>query len=190
MPDLGNLLIPSSIPSLLSCDRIDGPADVDAVQSEVPGGEATAWLCRWDLRLRHSELHSSDRPGKNGIRIAVRKRSAGQGRPASGTNLAEHVKAWAEGKMDSGADKGECFLPFLDNAPRLVRLADRAYVSDWINSMQIPQAMSRSAFKTEIFRRLPLPYIEEEYNIESMWKDIMENNVEPTPYIHIRRSIL
>ncbi|XP_077238200.1 SET domain group 4 [Tasmannia lanceolata] len=41
----------------------------------------------------------------------------------------------------------------------------------------------------EVFRRLPLPYIEEEFKIDLMWKDIMENKMEPTPYVHIRRNV-
>lgn len=41
----------------------------------------------------------------------------------------------------------------------------------------------------EVFGRLPLPYMDEEFNVDSIWKD-MENKVEPPPYMHIRRSIL
>ncbi|XP_043711311.1 histone-lysine N-methyltransferase ASHR3 [Telopea speciosissima] len=40
----------------------------------------------------------------------------------------------------------------------------------------------------EIFCRLPLPYTEEDFQIDSMLKDMMENQMEPTPYIHIRRN--
>ncbi|RVW88350.1 Histone-lysine N-methyltransferase ASHR3 [Vitis vinifera] len=42
----------------------------------------------------------------------------------------------------------------------------------------------------EIFCRLPLPYDEEEFKIDLTWKDTVENKMEPTPYVHIRRSIL
>ncbi|KAH7546094.1 hypothetical protein FEM48_Zijuj01G0164200 [Ziziphus jujuba var. spinosa] len=41
----------------------------------------------------------------------------------------------------------------------------------------------------EVFCRLPLPYTEEEFKIDSTWKDL-ENKMEPPPYVHIRRSIL
>ncbi|XP_004298060.1 PREDICTED: histone-lysine N-methyltransferase ASHR3-like [Fragaria vesca subsp. vesca] len=40
----------------------------------------------------------------------------------------------------------------------------------------------------EVFFRLPLPYTEEEFKIDLMWKH-RENNVEPPPYTHIRRNI-
>ncbi|XP_058067820.1 histone-lysine N-methyltransferase ASHR3-like isoform X2 [Magnolia sinica] len=41
----------------------------------------------------------------------------------------------------------------------------------------------------EVFCRLPLPYIDEEFKIDFIWKDIMENEMEPTPYIDIRRNV-
>ncbi|XP_015891518.3 histone-lysine N-methyltransferase ASHR3 [Ziziphus jujuba] len=40
----------------------------------------------------------------------------------------------------------------------------------------------------EVFCRLPLPYTEEEFKIDSTWKDL-ENKMEPPPYVHIRRNI-
>ncbi|GAU51182.1 hypothetical protein TSUD_246590 [Trifolium subterraneum] len=41
---------------------------------------------------------------------------------------------------------------------------------------------------SEIFCRLPLPFINEEFKIDFTWKD-MDNKIEPPPYTHIRRSI-
>ncbi|KAJ6731679.1 SET DOMAIN PROTEINS [Salix purpurea] len=41
----------------------------------------------------------------------------------------------------------------------------------------------------EIFCRLPLPYIDEEFKIDSTWKDLAENKLEPPPYVHIRRNV-
>ncbi|GAV77697.1 SET domain-containing protein [Cephalotus follicularis] len=41
----------------------------------------------------------------------------------------------------------------------------------------------------EIFCRLPLPYVVEEFKIDSILKDIMENKIDPPPYVHIRRNI-
>ncbi|XP_010914045.1 histone-lysine N-methyltransferase ASHR3 isoform X1 [Elaeis guineensis] len=41
----------------------------------------------------------------------------------------------------------------------------------------------------EIFSRLPLPYVDEEYKIGSILKDVLENKNEPSPYIHIKRNI-
>lgn len=41
----------------------------------------------------------------------------------------------------------------------------------------------------EVFRRLPLPYVNEDFKIDVTWKE-MESKMEPPPYVHIRRSIL
>ncbi|XP_061951087.1 histone-lysine N-methyltransferase ASHR3 isoform X1 [Populus nigra] len=41
----------------------------------------------------------------------------------------------------------------------------------------------------EIFCRLPLPYIDEEFKIDLTWKDLTENKLEPPPYVHIRRNV-
>ncbi|XP_058213742.1 histone-lysine N-methyltransferase ASHR3 [Rhododendron vialii] len=41
----------------------------------------------------------------------------------------------------------------------------------------------------EIFYRLPLPYIEEEFKIDFTWRDAMETRLEPPPYVHIRRNV-
>ncbi|XP_062078486.1 histone-lysine N-methyltransferase ASHR3 [Humulus lupulus] len=40
----------------------------------------------------------------------------------------------------------------------------------------------------EVFCRLPLPYIDEEFKIDCTWKDT-ENKMEPPPFMHIRRNI-
>ncbi|XP_022988562.1 histone-lysine N-methyltransferase ASHR3-like isoform X2 [Cucurbita maxima] len=40
----------------------------------------------------------------------------------------------------------------------------------------------------EVFCRLPLPYVDEEFKIDITWKD-MEKKMEPPPYTHIRRNI-
>ncbi|XP_024960491.1 histone-lysine N-methyltransferase ASHR3 isoform X1 [Cynara cardunculus var. scolymus] len=41
----------------------------------------------------------------------------------------------------------------------------------------------------ELFGRIPLPYMVEEFKIDPMLKDTMENKLEPPPYVHIRRNI-
>ncbi|KAJ6863277.1 hypothetical protein NC652_039973 [Populus alba x Populus x berolinensis] len=41
----------------------------------------------------------------------------------------------------------------------------------------------------EIFCRLPLPYIDEEFKTDLTWKDVTENKLEPPPYVHIRRNV-
>ncbi|KAI4344334.1 hypothetical protein L6164_011572 [Bauhinia variegata] len=40
----------------------------------------------------------------------------------------------------------------------------------------------------EIFCRLPLPYVDEEFKIDFTWKET-ESKMEPPPYVHIRRNI-
>ncbi|XP_027348242.1 histone-lysine N-methyltransferase ASHR3 [Abrus precatorius] len=42
--------------------------------------------------------------------------------------------------------------------------------------------------RKEVFCRLPLPFISEEFKIDFTWKD-MDNKMEPPPYVHIRRNI-
>ncbi|KAK9274761.1 hypothetical protein L1049_022013 [Liquidambar formosana] len=41
----------------------------------------------------------------------------------------------------------------------------------------------------DVFCQLPLPYVEEEFKIDITWKDVMENKMEPPPYVHIRRNV-
>ncbi|XP_057967904.1 histone-lysine N-methyltransferase ASHR3 isoform X2 [Malania oleifera] len=41
----------------------------------------------------------------------------------------------------------------------------------------------------KVFCRLPLPYVEEEFRIDVTWKDVMENKMEPPPFVHIRRNV-
>ncbi|KVI01375.1 Histone-lysine N-methyltransferase, SET2, plant [Cynara cardunculus var. scolymus] len=41
----------------------------------------------------------------------------------------------------------------------------------------------------ELFGRIPLPYMVEEFKIDPMLKDTMENKLEPPPYVHIRRIL-
>ncbi|KAL6012229.1 hypothetical protein ACLOJK_002707 [Asimina triloba] len=41
----------------------------------------------------------------------------------------------------------------------------------------------------EVFHRLPLPYIDEEFRTDLMLKDDAQDEMKPAPYVHIRRSI-
>ncbi|XP_072989886.1 histone-lysine N-methyltransferase ASHR3-like [Typha latifolia] len=43
--------------------------------------------------------------------------------------------------------------------------------------------------KEEGFHRLPLPYIEEDFQIDSILNDVRENQTEPAPYVPIRRNV-
>ncbi|KAK8473222.1 hypothetical protein PHAVU_001G083533 [Phaseolus vulgaris] len=42
---------------------------------------------------------------------------------------------------------------------------------------------------SEVFCRLPLPFISEEFKIDSSWKDMDSKMEQPPPYVHIRRNI-
>ncbi|PKA65475.1 Histone-lysine N-methyltransferase ASHR3 [Apostasia shenzhenica] len=57
--------------------------------------------------------------------------------------------------------------------------------SDWHLEKEVDSFLSLP----EIFHRLPLPYAEEDYGIDSILNDVMSNNSEPTPYVHIRRNV-
>lgn len=41
----------------------------------------------------------------------------------------------------------------------------------------------------EVFRRMPLPHIQEEFKIDLAWKDETEGKMKPPPYVHIRRNV-
>ncbi|XP_065848560.1 histone-lysine N-methyltransferase ASHR3 [Euphorbia lathyris] len=49
--------------------------------------------------------------------------------------------------------------------------------------------MDQTSDIEEVFGRLPLPYIDEEFKIDLTWKDLMVNKLEPPPYVHIRRNV-
>ncbi|WCJ30169.1 Histone-lysine N-methyltransferase ASHR3 [Euphorbia peplus] len=49
--------------------------------------------------------------------------------------------------------------------------------------------MDRTSDIEEVFGRLPIPYIDEEFKIDLTWKDLMVNKLEPPPYVHIRRNV-
>ncbi|XP_062192808.1 histone-lysine N-methyltransferase ASHR3-like [Phragmites australis] len=41
----------------------------------------------------------------------------------------------------------------------------------------------------EVFRRLPLPYTDQEFNINHINKEGLENEREPPPYVHLKRNV-
>eukprot|EP00256_Glycine_max_P062645 XP_014632150.1 histone-lysine N-methyltransferase ASHR3 isoform X2 [Glycine max] len=43
--------------------------------------------------------------------------------------------------------------------------------------------------RKEVFCRLPLPFISEEFKIDFTWKDMDNKMEQPSPYVHIRRNI-
>ncbi|XP_063950054.1 histone-lysine N-methyltransferase ASHR3 [Daucus carota subsp. sativus] len=43
--------------------------------------------------------------------------------------------------------------------------------------------------KEEVFNRLPIPDVDEEFDIDNTWKNTTENEMEPPPYIHVTRNI-
>ncbi|TVU05706.1 hypothetical protein EJB05_48883, partial [Eragrostis curvula] len=76
---------------------------------------------------------------------------------------------WAKAKAASGASKEECDLPFLrKGAPR----------KDAGPAKSIEEA----------FRRLPLPFTDQEFSIDPNNKKDLENETEPPPYVHLKRN--
>ncbi|KAJ9557795.1 hypothetical protein OSB04_012409 [Centaurea solstitialis] len=61
----------------------------------------------------------------------------------------------------------------------------------WRHSTDWPPSKSEVPTSSieEVFGRLPLPYAEEEFKIDPIWKCTLENNLEPSPYEHIKRNI-
>ncbi|XVE63475.1 hypothetical protein DITRI_Ditri07aG0023500 [Diplodiscus trichospermus] len=41
----------------------------------------------------------------------------------------------------------------------------------------------------EIFCQLPLPYMDEEFKLDLTCRELMENKLEPPPYVHIKRNV-
>ncbi|KAJ0965774.1 hypothetical protein J5N97_026912 [Dioscorea zingiberensis] len=54
---------------------------------------------------------------------------------------------------------------------------------------ELIRLLSKSRKFQEAFLRLPLPYVDEEFDAGKIWKDFMENQAEPAPYVHIKRII-
>ncbi|XP_072971834.1 histone-lysine N-methyltransferase ASHR3-like [Typha angustifolia] len=115
----------------------------------------------WNDRLR-SSLSASTTTSS-----APKRRRRRNKKEAEGPSLADHVKVWVEKKVASGDPEKECSLPFLTNDPKIT----------CIFHIQ------------EGFHRLPLPYIEEDFQIDSILNDVRENQTEPTPYVPIRRNV-
>ncbi|KAJ9689094.1 hypothetical protein PVL29_014640 [Vitis rotundifolia] len=273
MPDLGNLLNSSSL-TLSRCYNLKPLSD-----SCDSGGPLSPNSVNWEQRLRFPLFPKDEiECEKSGVGIRVLKRTRGGSldrskKLSNGKSLDDHVKAWADKKMESGATKSQCSLPFMSGASRLdeclvchsfiypgeevsctiegcqgvyhlkcakkelgfstkrkfkcpqhacfvckrrsylrcVRctIASHQKCAPWPEEMTLLRNRSGQAVCwrhptdwrldkkhaaptsdiEEIFCRLPLPYDEEEFKIDLTWKDTVENKVEPTPYVHIRRNV-
>ncbi|XXG58516.1 hypothetical protein AAC387_Pa04g0815 [Persea americana] len=120
MPDLSNLVNPSSSFRLSPCDSVPSPSSMDAPKPQTLEEKGR---CRiWNQRMRHPVLGGS--AIRNGVGISVprknRKRPTRRGAAAmAGKSLEDHVRAWVEKKVASGVPERECSLPFLVNAPKM-----------------------------------------------------------------------
>lgn len=80
----------------------------------------------WEQRLQFPPSPKNDiECGNSGAEIKVLKRSRGgplerSKKSSGGKALEDHVKAWADKKMESGVAISRCSLPFLSGASRLV----------------------------------------------------------------------
>ncbi|AQK53524.1 Histone-lysine N-methyltransferase ASHR3 [Zea mays] len=128
---------------------------------------------------------------------------------ASAPTLEERVSEWAAKKAAAGVPTHHCVLPFLTGAPMAVecRLCSKIiYVGEEIKCSvkKCPQmfhlkcvAEDTSNFTVESFRcpqhevfcRLPLPYVNEDLNIDSIIRDYAEAVYKPPPYTSIRRNV-
>ncbi|PUZ51687.1 hypothetical protein GQ55_6G208300 [Panicum hallii var. hallii] len=138
-----------------------------------------------------------------------RRRSPPAPRPKS---IEAKVEEWAKEKAASGCPQEECVLPFLrKGAPRKVEclICSKSILPDErmqcsVNHCDVTLHKSCSE-KTdgccprhdagptndikEAFRRLPLPYTNQEFNINPISTQDLENERDPPPYVHIKRNV-
>ncbi|XP_025875646.1 histone-lysine N-methyltransferase ASHR3 [Oryza sativa Japonica Group] len=119
---------------------------------------------------------------------------------------------WAKEKAASGAPEEECVLPFLQkDAPKKVECLvcsksilpdDKMCCSVRDCDAKLHKACSEKgdgccprhdAGPTdgieEAFRRLPLPHTFQEFNIDPIKKEELDNGTEPPPYVHMKRNL-
>ncbi|CAI0394233.1 unnamed protein product [Linum tenue] len=281
MPDLGNASLVrthcstlKSLPSS-SSSSVPSPSPLDGELEGSYPVKAIVNGCDWNLNLG---LPSRKKRCNGGlIKVLRRCRGGVPDRAKKGCGakcLEDYVSDWVHKKMESGASKSSCYLPFLGGGERMVvcrvcrlcidpgdelatcsvRNCSGVYHSQCVKEtfkvsnvkkFKCPQhecfvcsqrlqwrcvqclnashdkcapwpdtvihLINRpgSAIcwrhpddwrldrhpndwrldKKEIFLRLPLPYVEEEFKIDLTWKGLMENKLEPPPYVHIRRNI-
>ncbi|CAI0427653.1 unnamed protein product [Linum tenue] len=278
MPDLGNASLTrtycSTLMSLPS-SSVPCPAPEDG---ELEGNcpvKAVVNGCDWNLNLG---LPSGKKRCNGGLIKVLRRCHDGVPNRAKkgcgAKRLEDYVSDWALKKMESGASKSSCYLPFLGGGKRMVEcrvcrgfidLGDELVTCSVQNCIGVYHSQCvKETFKVsnvkkfkcpqhacfvcsqklhwrcvqclnashdkcapwpdtiihlidrpghaicwrhpddwrlneghmvpasdieEIFLRLPLPYVEEEFKIDLTWKGLMENKLEPPPYVHIRRNI-
>ena len=120
MPDLGNLLNSSSV-NLSRSQNLKPHGD-----SCDSGGPLSPNSVDWEQRQQFPLYPKNEiERGKSEAEEKVLKRSRGgqldrSKKLSNGRSLEDHVKAWADKKMESGASKSRCSLPFMSGASRLV----------------------------------------------------------------------
>ncbi|WVZ92729.1 hypothetical protein U9M48_038773, partial [Paspalum notatum var. saurae] len=177
-------------------------AEVDA----PPPSRAAAPRCSVRVHLCVRGLPSAADPS-----IPWRRR---RGSPAAPPPKSIEAKAeeWAKEKAASGAPEEECVLPFLrKGAPRKVEclicsksilLDERVQCSVNHCDVTLHKACSEKTDGCclrhdagpvddikEAFWRLPLPYTNQEFNIDPISKHDLENESEPPPYIQLKRNV-
>uniref|UniRef100_A0A0D9YUU6 Histone-lysine N-methyltransferase n=1 Tax=Oryza glumipatula TaxID=40148 RepID=A0A0D9YUU6_9ORYZ len=128
----------------------------------------------------------------------------------SGRPFEEYVKEWKAKKAALGVPAGRCELPFLTGAPKAVecRLCSKIIhpgeeikcsVSRCGELFHLTCAAEDTAnfiaesFKCpqhEVFCRLPVPYVNEDFKIDSTIRDFTAAVCKPPHFTFIRRSIL
>uniref|UniRef100_A0A803M903 Uncharacterized protein n=1 Tax=Chenopodium quinoa TaxID=63459 RepID=A0A803M903_CHEQI len=124
--------------------------------------------------------------------------------------LDDYVGDWKARRLGLGFPENRCFLSFLEGSNRLVECracSSYIYPGDEVSCAvrgswpdKVIHLSERPGWtvcwrhpkdwrQEDVFSRLPLPYVEEEFNIESTLKDSPIDKLEPPPYVHIRRNV-
>ncbi|PVH37008.1 hypothetical protein PAHAL_6G218300 [Panicum hallii] len=179
------------------------PLAAEAVARPPSGAPTPRRSVRVHLRVRGLPSAASPSTPRR------RRRSPTAPRPKS---IEAKVEEWAKEKAASGCPQEECVLPFLlKGAPRKVEclICSKSILPDErmqcsVNHCDVTLHKSCSG-KTdgccprhdagptndikEAFRRLPLPYTNQEFNINPISTQDLENERDPPPYVHIKRNV-
>ncbi|PWZ55650.1 Histone-lysine N-methyltransferase ASHR3 [Zea mays] len=110
----------------------------------------------------------------------------------STTSIVAKAEEWGKEKAAAGAPEEECVLPFLrKGAPRKVEclICSKSILPDERTQCSVIHCvvtLHKDAGPTddikEAFRRLPLPYIDQEFDIDPINKQDLKTESEPPPY--------
>ncbi|XP_017983302.1 PREDICTED: histone-lysine N-methyltransferase ASHR3 isoform X2 [Theobroma cacao] len=217
MPDLGNLSHSSSL-SLSRCPHLKllSIDSADSANAFDPGAIKTLALnCGWAQGLVRK---GADCNG-NGIRGLKRVKKGSNGKVLGDYLRDWVQSKMESGIPESGcvlpflvgAKKSVCFVcrqrtqwrcvccsmashnkcaPWPDAVTHLEDKPGRAICWRHPTNWRLDKKHAVPATEIEeIFCQLPLPYKDEEFKLDLTWRDLMENKLEPPPYVHIKRNV-